>query len=810
MKKAHQFLTRHSSLVTVAAVAFAAAHAAASTVAYWPLAYENGVRTTTSTVFANQGDGGQLDAVPLSINCPANSDVVVLDGEDKDDYCPVGTNAFPLGYGVYDTGSGSSTPTPTGLYFHKESLNGKAGVLRVADPAPLRLQTFTVECFVRTTWPGGGWQCIAVMPGQLKNGSTVIKNCDSWGLRLTSPGTSQITLRLTQPGYTLNSNVISGTNKELNWNATGIQDGKWHHIAFSVNDSTKKCIFYYDYVSLGERALPASVWYNAGEDFFIGNTPQTAGPFGGSIAHFRISDEVLTPDRFLRLARTSAADDEGADTLLHLDFEPVDGITERWAFFNDAATGGPIIRGAPGTQFPWIDSYSPFSPAYGSLIDATGRTSAWCMTNMPAQYSKRFLSWQPEEDIFTNTSFTVECRYKSSGQLDAYVPLVRRLGGSNIQFNLGFDGSGAQGKLTAAVIQSDGTTKKVTDSTRTDDGEWHHAALVVDRARTAITLFRDYKAVAAINPYSKTLVATDNPVFVGGFAKGTTDYGSFKGAIDNVRITKRALSIGEFIRPDHATPEGKTLALVSFDNTIESSVPWALTNGIASAAIAGGAAPSFAAHGAGERIEDGNGNVLRAENLASLCCSTGVVKYAENLFLPLVKDQTIEFLVKSSGNQTPGADIVRCCLYKDPQPANDPPVWRIGFDASTGSSLVVRCVTTDVDATTTNIYWYGINENTRVSVNDGKWHHIALAISQTNGQVTASLYKDYATTPSWTRTTSGKLLYGAGYASVWVGASASTTAFFNGQIDELRISRGILAPTEFLRRGTLPFVMVVK
>ena len=57
---------------------------------------------------------------------------------------------------------------------------------------------------------------------------------------------------------------------------------------------------------------------------------------------------------------------------------------------------------------------------------------------------------------------------------------------------------------------------------------------------------------------------------------------------------------------------------------------------------------------------------------------------------------------------------------------------------------------------------------------------------------------------------SGGRRYGAGYAPVWIGASSSTTAFFNGQIDELRISRGILAPSEFLHRGTLPFVMMIK
>ena len=85
-----------------------------------------------------------------------------------------------------------------------------------------------------------------------------------------------------------------------------------------------------------------------------------------------------------------------------------------------------------------------------------------------------------------------------------------------------------------------------------------------------------------------------------------------------------------------------------------------------------------------------------------------------------------------------------------------------------------------------------------------------LTLSQANGKVTASIYKDYETTPSWTKTKAGQLCYGAGYASVWIGASSSTTAFFNGQIDELRISRGILTPDEFLRHGKKGLTICVK
>ena len=777
----------------------------ASTVAYWPLAYENGVRTTTETVFANQGAGGTLDAVPISIG--SNGSVATI-LEGNSDYCPQGTNAFPVGYGVYDPVSGTRTPTPTGLYFHKISLSNNSGALRVADPVALRLTTFTVECFVRTTWPGGDWHCIAVMPGRLKNGDTTIKNCDSWGLRMTDPANGGLTLRFTQSGYALNGDRISGTNKELYFKCPGIQDGKWHHIAFSINDATHKCAFYYDYVRLSESTLSESVWYNAGEDLYIGNTPQTPGMFGGSIAHFRISDAVLTEESFLRFDRTTAAEDEDPDTLLHLDCEPVEGITERWPFFNDAATGSTLRR-AVYVDVPALDAISPVPTAYGSLLDATGRASSHCVTNVQAGGGKRYLSWYPDEDLFTNTSFTVECFYKSSGTQSAWKPLVRRKGGSNVQFNLGFSGGGNEGKLTTAVIQSDGATKSIVDPVRSDDGEWHHAALVVDRARKSVTLFKDYQTVSSVQ-YNQTIIPTTIPVTIGG---DDNQY-AFVGAIDNVRITKRALTVGEFIHGEHAVPAGKTVAWASFDNTLESSVPCALTGGVATAAASGGRAPWFKAFpgGANRRIIDGTNAVLRTGDLATLACQTGVVKYASNPVLPLLKDMTVEFRVKA-GVQTPATDLVRCNLYQN---QGTDPVWRLAFDANNGSKLVLRCTTKAVDPTSTEaINTYGINYNTGIDVTDGKWHHLALTISHSGSgaeaAVTTSVYKDYEATPSWTKTVSGKqLCYGAGLADIWIGASSSTTAFFNGEIDELRISRGILTPDEFLRLGSGATMLIIR
>ena len=788
--------------LSASVVAGAMLPVAASTVAYWPLAYENGVRTTTATVFANQGDGGTLDAVPSS-----RSGASWVSGSD---YCPQGIDAFPAGYGVYDPVSGTNAAAATGLYFHKINLNGNAGALRVADPAALRLKTFTVECFVRMQQgtDQGNWNCVAVMPGQLKNGGTTIKNCDSWGLRVVA--NNKMSVRFTKSGYTFNGDVISGTNKTIEFYTTGIWDGRWHHVAFSVNDDTKKVMTFFDYALSNEDSLDESVWYNSGEDLFIGNTPQTPGPFGGSIAHFRISDEALDPPSFLHFTRTERAADEDPDVLLHLNFEPPAGLASTQGFFNDAAIGPAVHHWGAQTIPQTIAADTPFSTVYSSLLDETGRTSAYCMTNATGYRSngeivKRYVAWQPPEDVFSNASFTVECCYKTTGQLGNYIPLVRRLGGYNVQFNIGFGGGGNVGKLSAATVPgATGSTVSVVDTIRTDDGQWHHAAVVFDRARSTMTLFRDYEPVSSPT-YTGIVAPTNTPIYIGGGYDNTGAYRPYDGMIDNVRITMRALTVGEFLRSDHATPSGKTIAWASFDNALDATAPaCAFTNGIASAAATGGTVPSYLAFPGGDsiRIEDGSENVLRHGNLASLFCATSVVKYADNLLLPLVKDQTIEFRVKADP-QEKFTDIVRCNLYRNTAPI---PVWGLSGGELDGRVLRFRCALVG----TSYFEEAGMNEDTGVVAFDGKWHHIALTLSQADGKVTASIYKDYEATPSWTKTKAGQLCYGAGYASVWLGASSSTTAFFNGQIDELRISRGILTPDEFLRHGKRGLTICIK
>ena len=164
-----------------AVVAILSIEAKASTVAYWPLAGENGVRTTTETVFANEGDGGMMDAVPISIKTGVGETGI---GDGGSTYCPIGTNAFPLAYGVYDPVAGMNRSAATGLYF-QGTKSSHCGSLRVVDPDALKVSNFTVEYFMKpdASKKSTTWQFMVVMPLLLKNSDgTRVAGCESWGM----------------------------------------------------------------------------------------------------------------------------------------------------------------------------------------------------------------------------------------------------------------------------------------------------------------------------------------------------------------------------------------------------------------------------------------------------------------------------------------------------------------------------------------------------------------------------------------------------------------------------------------------------
>ena len=766
------------------------ADSTANVVAWWSM---NGETGTELVSVASRGDTpGALTAVAVKTNNGAE--------EPTASRAPIWTNAVGRALGVLDPLTGTVYAETNAVRFIAPKLNSDAGMLRVAKPQALRLSTFTFETFVRRDLSriNGDWNVIAVMPGSLKTSEAkTLKNCDSWGLRFTSSET--ISLRLTKSGYTVATGaqvVGSGENKEYTTLVPGAADGLWHHLAFSIDSEAKKVKLYWDYALKCEKALENPIWYGD-EDLFMGATLQTAGPLHGCLAQVRILDQAVGPESFLRIVRAEKGAGVADDVLFHYDFEPEDGLPPR-TYYNLAATGQLPVTMKLSTQngvvCPSPESDAPSASVRPSYLSTVSNTNGWSLANSYTNASDRATGAclrhdMNGEDPFTNTSFTVECFYKSNDAIPQYTPFVRRRGGYNVQFNLGV--SSSVGCLTASYQRSpafnDGGS--ITDSLRTDDGNWHHTAMVVDYEKKVFSLYRDYLLVGTKDLGTDHLTPSTYPICVSG-VEGVGN--TFKGCLDDVRITMRALTATEFLT-SRPVIETNPLAYVRFEtNSLLSIVnPYILSNATATA-YTGGREPSFSSDVPGTRIREGEDGPVHV-NAASLAFQTGVVKYAANTLLPLYSAQTIEFFVKLDAPPQQWASIARC----NRSTTITDPTWALGFADANGQINLRFDI--DINGEIVRDQSKGaINGGTKMSIRDRRWHHLALAFEpKEEGGTKAMFWLDYCENP-YVIETSGDMIWEDGKAPIWLGQTGASPSFI-GKIDELRISKGVLDPSEFLR-----------
>lgn len=797
----------------------------AKTVAWWPMTGTGGAKVSATDGIKSRGaTDDALTAYPASLN---NALV-----KESTDYFPFYSelDKLPDDVGFLDPVTGETYAEPTVVKFPKQSLNGWSGLLRVTKPAALRLQTFTFEMFFRRGSNVGDWQVLAVMPAKLVNekGGKIIKNCDSWGLRLTEA--SAITVRFTDGAkctFADGADVVGGNpNTEVFVRTPlALNDGRWHHLAFTAQaleeggvQKTQIQIFA-DYQLVKSQKLGFPIWYGD-EDLFLGANLQTPGPYDGDMAQVRVSDEVLTPGQFLTMTRTTSLPGEDPDVFCHYDFEAGDMLPQR--FFIDGKAGN--VQGwlvATNTNVRLNNALPTVGYRTGIRAEAWP-TNAWALSSTyngenraTKQYVQRAVA--TDEDTFATSSFTVECCYRidSTNGPGKYEPLVRRRGGSNVQFNLGF--SEKTDRVTASCMVGNNTTMTLVDTVSKQDREWHHAAMVFDRENRRFVLYSDYQ-VHGWAVLTNDLVSSTYPIFIAGTDNGN----AFRGFVDNVRITKRALRPDEFLTcRGRLDATAKTIAWVTFDETDDAAFGNSTNSAFALDAViresgkaTGGNVPARSDNVRGPVIMDGDRNVLRETNAHSAYLNASNLKYVANPTLARESAFTVELFVKADGQQPEYAPIVRCSRAMSDVSL---PVWAMSFgirkNASTSESsgkLRVRCSFPGNE--------YAINQDTKFAIDDGKWHHVALAMEpatvRKDGVDTAgtkvSVWVDYSDEPQvWTYPET--IDWGDGMATIYVGRGVGELPSFAGWVDELRISRGVLEPRQFLRaRKNSGMIVIVR
>ena len=499
------------------------------------------------------------------------------------------------------------------------------------------------------------------------------------------------------------------------------------------------------------------------------------------------------------------------DCVLYYDFET---MAEDGYKVENIANPGVMQLSGGNRGFATVVEATPSAKIRQTRMTVPAGDSSHALRNILDDTTKDYRCCTPPEgtDYFATTNFTIELFYKMDGDVTQYRSMFKRQGANNVQVNLGVGGS--NNKLTAEVMSGEAepfNTYKINDPDATNDGQWHHAALVVNQTgeTKSMRLYRDYKLIGiqtlATNLTSK--LKNNNPKW---YLIGLADNYNYNGWLDSVRVTLRALEPQEFLWGEGMSigrfPCGATLAHVKFDGSVDAADAdgGTLLNGVNEPSKDGGSPATFSDDVPGARIVDGvDGAVISRHNSKSLLLSDSKVTWSDAndvyyLRKTLAGDDrtswTVEFFMKATSSQPQWAHVVNA--LKNGNWTSGYPYMIQFYDSAGKFSLRGSANKPAIN--------YGVN------ICDGKWHHVALTFAPNadNPDTTSDVkfYVDYGTeNGGWTgsATTTDDRIHPDNLHFI-IGGGNSTDNCYDGLIDELRISDGALTPSQFLRAEKAP------
>ncbi len=620
-------------------------------------------------------------------------------------------------------------------------------------------------------------------------------------------------------------------------------DGRWHRMALRLNywlNGSKPMVtaaYFIDGICCGGMTYNNwKSWKLSGNcPLAIGCQPYSGGgtrTFWGDIAEVRISDTALEENNFLVPLADGPVD---KDTALLLTF---DSAAKGLGFARQYAVPCQQTAGKGNTNYIWkarnwnihnAATNNPFVPRWymftdvgnadhfvdelrPTLSDDTwGDTFGIDDTLFANAGSLNIPTYQPPGAAAPGTDtidlpypacllpsgdFTMECVFKteaeSTEEMDTFIycPFLK-WGVTN-------------GKvLTRGYETRYGNMVNITSSWTINDGQWHHSALVY-KDKTMYQ-YLDYKYVGKMAATLHVATGTSETFFIGALAHSfnagtsSTSAQAFRGKIDAVRITRRALTTGEFL----STRSNEKLMTVTFDDAEHPYAPGqtgaiAPDEGVAGA-LDGGELPQIVQSRGGWYVLDGEGgtNTVACSNAVRFAGSTLLW---QNTTLMERNDLTVEFFARYSDLRST-ANILRYVRASATgAQVNDSIIWGLWAQNGTNWRLDIRAVTNGVlSANQSGGNFAAITEA------DNQWHHWALTVDSTSGtNVVAKLYKDYEQLGNTVRLT-GQLdlppMAGHG-TGLSIGGTGVAGAYIYGTIDQLRVSAGLLDPSEFMRYDT--------
>ena len=814
----------------------------------------------------NVANPGTFDGTIQSIVCNADQSYDTTFGSDSANMPKVTDHFRGVAPRVIDPVSGAVYESGKTLSWNAANV---AGGMVVAYDEALPMTNFTFEAMIRLPanaesgrdTPHGGKMFPIAQFGRDQKAGWILALYDGrpW-CRFTYKNTSG-----TYPQAQLNADYT----KSYAANLPSLYDGKWHHVAMSFNvaGANVAARMFLDGTQFGE--VRKSDWQDWGfsEDRpacppVIGREPyRQTRTFRGDIAEVRLSRGLLSVNQFL----VPLADGQGVaddDTALFLNFDsalqvgsddfsvvPCQGtaggattncvwyarnwnlmnaaynqpLVPRWWPFsnagnnggNDNAVGWGNVQSSTfqnvstptiGTADTWSELLTA-SSADGSTTNAYLESAVFASATVSGGAAQNdhihAISLTPDASLLPTNSYTIEFTFKTTAtavNTVIYCPFLKVCTSSGKMlfrgFKTKFGGNGSSTEITSGTI---------------NDDEWHHAAYVYDQSAGTCTLFMDYAKVdeRTYAPYS----GGDGQFMVGGQFwwdnGGHGNYQGFDGQFDNFRITRRALTEAEFLRP----AEVERLLDARFDDdtppTFSSGLPdYLAPAGTGGTMNGGAAAPALADSRAGSWIFDGVDGTDKEKCGKALSLDGGYVLYPRNRLLER-QAFTVEFFARfadlkknanflrfSSGNTLSGAPIWG--LYNNVDSSD---VSRIYFAAT---------ISADGGLTTTrkDAPLYNLTEN----AGDWRgWHHWALTVEPNGARTRYAFYLDGVCVKEPTNVNAdGALYFPPEGTCLAIGGTSASGAYLNGLFDNVRITAGVLDPSQFMQYVPAPLVLIVR
>ena len=826
-------------LVAIAAVVAGMLGLQAKTVAWYH--FNEGAIGTKPTAgvasIVNAADPGSLNATTR-----VKRSWQVEDWSGSSTYLPTYYADFPSCVSWFDPVTGARGADRQCVYMNSgyNFGHGDAPLFLVNDDVKLHCANITAECMVKMTASGSlSYQSHILV---MRNAPSP-NNIKAWGIIINTGGSVRVEVQTRDStGAALDS---SRSMSFTTANAPSVVDGKWHHVAFTYDGSTAR--IYVDYVEYASKAWSEPLDYNedyAGMLNIAGLDVSTyGGHWYGFVDEVRISDEALPPEKFLHVGGV-ANNASDQDTAIYLPLNSFEFSTDKFfgavgqlIFHNSAcSTNASLVNMTLSTigagVYPRLDtgvSAVVSNELYSGIFATNGiiNEGCWTYTNNPAYPEKaRYIiiddfSKNNNAHLISSGDFTAEFFLK--------VPTTPTSSSRILVENTGAKGAGSIqmilsstelqctlysqeeiDKYEAGEVSSMTQTKFSTPVSNVVGGDWHHVALVVDRTNQRAALYLDGNPVRIVENFVLASgVSTYSDAYktlkIGDGWSGNGESALHDLSMDEFRITRRALAPQEFLMagaPADTTTFEPTRAWIDFEGDLsvkpgEAAIP----EGSSSASTVTMEYSNVVPGIPGGRLIDGTGAIIREANTSSMHFSgahgsgesssdtaSQRLFFERNILLEKdMKSMTVEFFMKGTRNEAKAwSSILR--MYGNATGSDSSPfrrLWSFGYSNAAGNVYVIKDIN---GASQTSFY-----PDNNVSLADSKWHHIAITFEPDgNGKTLCNVYKDYQQLGSQ-HTFNGEMECGDyGTSSMAIGSR------YNGYIDEVRISKGVLSVDEML------------